>query len=95
MLMLAGICHFATMSQGPIRPGDALGSPEGPPLEHREASKDTFLRELHLAIGVYSDLAQLVEDGSFDGRHEPRVEAIAYDRDGNPCIWVRRGVKLG
>jgi hypothetical protein len=93
ILMLAGVCHFAAMSQGPIRPGDGPGDWKALPPEHREAREDTFFRDLRLAIEFHSQLARLVEDGEFDQAFEPRVEALVYERDGEFCVQPHRGFK--
>jgi hypothetical protein len=93
MLMLAGVCHFAAMSQGPVRPGDWPGAWEEQPTEHGEAGEDAFLRDLYLAIVYHSHLARLVAAGSFDECYEPRVEAVIYEGGGQPRIQRVRGHK--
>jgi hypothetical protein len=93
MLMLAGVCHFAVMSQGPVRPGDWPGDWKALPPEHLEARSDTFFRDLRDAIEFHSQLARLVEEREFDEAFEPRVEALIYDRDGCFCVQPHRGFK--
>jgi hypothetical protein len=92
ILALAGVCHFAATSHGPVRSGDPPGAP---PPEDREAREDTFSRDLRVAIEFHSQLAMRVADGQYDEHFEPIVEALVSERHGQRRVQKDRGFRPG
>jgi hypothetical protein len=73
MLMLAGACHFAALSHGPMA-FHYHGVPAS--AEHREADWNTFQGDLLGVINFYSQLTTAVKDGKYDADFEPQVRGI-------------------
>ena len=87
-LALAGACHFAAMTHGPVRLGEREWS-ELPP-ERREAGEEAFLDDLNGAVQFYSQVAMQVKDGEYDARFEPTADAILWtDEEGGHIVPVR------
>ena len=84
LLTLAGVCHFAARSHGPLGyvqkyEGDLAQIQEALDklhFEQREFVEEQLDADLLAAIGISSHLATLVEDGKFDQHFEPRVQAV-------------------
>ena len=91
MLALAGACHFAASTHGPLAFSGHASAWERLPHEHKEARMGTLFEDLLLAIDFYSHLTILVQVGEFDDRFAPHVEAIVSRNDGEHHVTVRKG----
>ena len=78
LITLAGVCLMGAMSHGPMRYQVDRTLYEKLPAEHREASDETFEKDLIAAIELSSQLAFSVRDGQYDESFEEVVKAIAY-----------------
>jgi hypothetical protein len=91
MLALAGACHFAAMSHGPVMmDGRKFGDMTG---ERREAASETFEADLSAAVQFYSQMTMNVKDGQYNDNFEPTLTGVIFaDEEGlhfNPFSGVR------
>jgi hypothetical protein len=93
ILALAGTLHFAAMSHGPLKYKLRPDAYEKLPAEHREATEDTFYRDLDSAIRFYSQLTLLVRDGRYDEACESSVRALVYQDDDGMHVVPFSGFK--
>ncbi|MEI8374618.1 MAG: hypothetical protein WCJ35_17470 [Planctomycetota bacterium] len=76
MLAVAGACHFAALSHGPIV-AKAMGIDVSKlPTEYQEAHEETLFADLQAAIGFYSHLTMLVKEGTYHEQFEPSLPVV-------------------
>jgi hypothetical protein len=93
LLALAGACHFAASTHGPLAFTGHAGAWERLPHEYKEARMGTLFEDLRLAIEFYSHLTMLVQVGEYDDRFAPHVEATVCRSDGEDRVRVRTGFR--
>jgi hypothetical protein len=94
LLTLAGVCHFAVMSHGPIQSwGEYKEAYSKLHPEHREATDETFLDDLTDAILFLSELTRLVQDDDFDQHFEPTVQALVASWRGKHVVEAVKGFR--
>jgi hypothetical protein len=87
-LALAAALYYSTWTHGPESNWANPQAFKVLPREHREASEETFLKDLESAFGFYRYLTTLVAYETYDDKFEPVVTAGVY-MDGD-----KRGVKF-
>jgi len=78
MLTLAGVCMMGVMSHGPIRYQLDKEHYDQLPSEHREASEETFEKDLFAAIAFCAQLAFAIRDAEYDAQFQQVVKALVY-----------------
>ena len=70
MLTLAGVCMMGVMTHGPISYQLDKSHYEQLPSEHREASEETFEKDLFAAISFCAQLAFAIRDAEYDAQFD-------------------------
>jgi hypothetical protein len=90
MLTLAGVCMMGVMTYGPISYQLDKTHYDQLPSEHREATEETFEKDLFAAITF---CAQLAFDAEYDAQFEHVVKAFIYMDGDKKVIRPISGVK--
>jgi hypothetical protein len=93
MITLAGVCMMGVMSNGPIRYKLDKARYDQLPSEHREASEETFEKDLHAAISFCSQLAFAIRHDEYDAQFEQVVKAFVYMDGDEKVIRPVTGIK--
>jgi hypothetical protein len=93
MLTLAGVCMMGVMTHGPIRYQLDKANYDQLPSEHREASEETFEKDLFAAITFCAQLAFAIRDAEYDAQFEQVVKAFVYIDGDEKVVRAITGVK--
>ena len=93
MLTLAGVCMMGVMTHGPVRYELDKEQYDQLPSEHREASEQTFEKDLFAAITFCAQLAFAIRDAEYDAQFEQVVKALVYLDGDEKVIRAITGVK--
>jgi hypothetical protein len=93
MLTLAGVCMMGVMSHGPIHYQLDKAHYDQLPSEHREASEETFERDLFGAITFCAQLAIAIREKQYDGRFGQVVKALVYIDGDEKVVRPIAGIK--
>jgi hypothetical protein len=93
MLTLAGVCMMGVMSNGPISYQLDKAHINQLPSEHREASEETFEKDLFAVITFCAELAFAIRDERYDARFEQVVKALVYIDGDEKVVRPISGIK--
>ena len=84
MLTLVGVCMMGVMTHGPISYQLDKAHYDQLPSEHREASEETFEKDLFAAISFCAQLVFAIRDEDYDAQFDHVVEAMRRSFDQSP-----------